>query len=190
MLYRSIYLYSFFFLVFGLVCCFTLLCPTKQNIEQYQLSLSPYSDLSSRKERVTYIKTGSVKDIFSQDKISIRRYKVSCPKALVHIEQKKNTPHISEFLEDTTILLQEQEGTKSNCRLFQAETAFYDYNAKTLYSPELYFSLFDSFFPNPEEVQWRGIAKKATLLLKKRSSPILQTNFTTFFNPQESTKSL
>ena len=89
MLYRSIYLYSFFFLVFGLVCCFTLLCPTKQNIEQYQLSLSPYSDLSSRKERVTYIKTGAVKDIFSQDKISIRRYKVSCPKALVHIEQKK-----------------------------------------------------------------------------------------------------
>lgn len=184
MLYKSIYLYSFFFLTFGFTFCFKLICPTKENIKQYQLSLPPYKDLSSRKERVTYIKTGAIKDIFSQDKTSIRRYKVSCPKAIVHIEQKKNTPHISEFLEDVTILLQEQEGTKSNCRVFHAETAFYDYHAKTLFSPELYFSLFDSFFPNPEETQWQGIAKQATLLLKKRSTPILQTGFTIFFTPE------
>lgn len=183
MLYKSIYLYSFFFLTFGFTCCFKLTCPTKENIEQYQLSSPPYKNLSSRKEKVTYTKTGVVKDIFSQDKTSLRRYKVSCPKALVHIEQK-NTPHISEFLEHATILLQEQEGTKSNCRVFHAETAFYDYNAKTLSSPELYFSLSDSFFPNSKETQWQGIAKKATLLLKKGSSPILQTGFTIFFTPE------
>lgn len=182
MLYKSIYLYSFFFLVFGTACYFKLICPTKEPIKQYQLSLPPY--LSPRKERVTYIKTGTVKDIFFQNKTSVRRYKVSCPKALVHIDQKKTTTHISEFLEDVIILLQEQEGTKSNCRVFQAETASYDYNAKTLSSPELYFSLFDSFFPNPEETQWQGITKEATLLFKKRSSPILQTGFTIFFTPE------
>ena len=190
MLYKSIYLYSFFFLTFGLTCCFKLTCPTKENIEQYQLSLPPYKNLSLRKERVTYIKTGVVRDIFFQDNTSIRRYKVSCPKAIVHIEQKENTPHISESLEDAIILLQEQEGMKSNCRVFHAQTAFYDYYAKTLFSPELYFSLFNSFLPNPEETQWQGIAKKATLLLKKGSSPILQTEFTTFFNLPESNKPL
>lgn len=189
MLYKSIYLYSFFFLIFGFTCCFKLTYPTKKDIEQYQLSLPPYKNLSSNKEKVTYTKTGAVKDIFFQDKTSIRRYKVSCPKAIVHIE-KKNTPNISELLEDATILLQEQEGTKSNCRVFHAETAVYDYCAKTLSSPELYFSLFDSFFPNPEETQWQGIAKKATLILKKGSSPILQTEFTTFFNLPESNKTL
>lgn len=189
MLYKSIYLYSFFFLIFGFICCFKLTYPTKENIKQYQLSVPPYKNLSSKKEKVTYIKIGAVKDIFSQDKDSIRRYKVSCPKAIVYIE-KKNTPHISEFLEDATILLQEQEGIKSNSRVFHAETAFYDYHAKTLSSPELYFSLFDSFFPNPEATEWQGIAKKATLLLKKGSSPTLQTEFTTFFNLPESNKTL
>lgn len=185
MLFKSIYLYSFFFLIFGSIFCFKLICPTKEDLEQYQLSLSSNKDLSCSKERVTYIKTGAIKDIFFKDKISIRNYKVSCPKALVHINHQKNTPYISEYLENAIILLQEQEGTKSNCRVFQAETACYDYNAKALSSPELYFSLFDSFFPNSDEPRWQGVAKTATLLLKKRSSPTLQTGFTIFFTPEK-----
>lgn len=184
MLYKSICLYSFFFLILGSTCCFKLICPTRENIEQHQLSLSLNKDLSCKKERVTYIKMGTIKNIFSQDNNSIRRYTISSPKVLVHIDQKKNIPHILEFLEDATILLQEKEGTKGNCRIFQAETACYDYNAKILSSPELYFSLFDSFFPDSKEIQWQGVTKTATLLLKKRSSPILQTGFTIFFTPE------
>lgn len=133
---------------------------------------------------------GVVKDVLVQSDLYTRRYHISCPKSLIYIDQKKNTLRISEVLENAQILLQEREGSKNSCRLFQAQRAFCNYHSNTLFSPELYFSLFDSFFPIPTDAHWQGVAKGATLLTKKRSSLILQTDFVTFFTPEKSNKIL
>lgn len=184
MLRKSTYLYGTCLFIFGSLYCFILSYPTKENLKQYRIH-SIYNENPIRStNKTTYAKMGVVKDVFAESDLHTRRYRISCPKSLICIDQKKNTLRISEVLENAQILLQERKGTKNSCRLFQAQSAFCNYHSNTLSSPELYFSLFDSFFPIPRDAHWQGVAKGAILLTKKKSSPILQTDFITFFNPE------
>lgn len=185
MLRKSNYLYSTILLIFGLVYCFMLCYPTQENVKKYQFYFNLNQKLFPQTNKTMYSKIGVVKDILYQNDLLTRRYRISCPNSFVHIDQNKNTFRISEELENAQILLQEKEGTKNSCRLFETKQALCNYHLSTLYSPELYFSLFDSFFPIPKEKYWQGVAKGASLLVKKKSSPILQTDFITFFTPEK-----
>lgn len=185
MLHKSNYLYSTILLIFGLIYCFILFYPTQENIQEYQIYSHLNEKLPSHKNKVMYSKLGVVKDVFYQNNLFTRRYRISCPNSFIYIDRNKNTFRISEQLENAQILLQEREGTKNSCRLFLTRQAFCNYRLKSLSSPELYFSIFDSFFPIPTQSYWQGVAKGASLSVKKNSSPILQTNFITFFTPEK-----
>lgn len=184
MLRKSICLYSSLLLIFGLLSCFILCYPTQEEIKQCRIDSGRRENVSIPINKTTYAKTGVIKDILFQNDLYTRRYRISCPTSLVYIDQKKNVFRVHEELENAQVLLQEREGTKNSCRLFQAKKAFCNYHLNTLSSPELYFSLFDSFFPVPTQVYWQGLAEGASLLVKKKSSPILQTDFITFFTPE------
>lgn len=185
MLPKSNYLYSTILLIFGLAYCFMLSYPTQENIKEYQIYSNLNKKLSPHSNKTKYSKIGVVKDVFYQNDLFTRRYRISCPNSFVYINQNNNTFRISEELENAQILLQEKEGTKNSCRLFQTKRALCNYHLHTLSSPELYFSLFDSFFPIPTQRYWQGVAKGASLLVKKKSSPMLQTDFITFFTPEK-----
>lgn len=185
MLPKSNYLYSTILLIFGLVYCFMLSYPTQENVKQYQLYFTSNQKLLPHINKTMYSKIGVVKDVFYQNDLFTRRYRISCPNSFIYIDQKNNTFRISEELENVQILLQEKEGTKNSCRLFEAKQALCNYHLNTLSSPELYFSLFDSFFPIPKQRYCQGVAKGASLLVKKKSSPILHTEFITFFTPEK-----
>ena len=184
MLRKSTYLYSTVLLIFGLLYCFILSYPTQENIKQYYSYFNDKENLPLPNNKTTYTKTGVVKDILFQNDVYTRRYRIFCPNSLVYIDQTKNIFRICEELENARILLQEREGTKNSCRLFEAKRAFCNYHLNILSSPELYFSLFDSFFPTPAQICWQGVAEGANLVVKKNSSPILQTDFITFFTPE------
>lgn len=184
MLRKSSYLYGIILLIFGSLYCFILSYPTEENIKQYRIDCISKENFFPYINKTTYAKTGVIKDIFSQNNLYTRRYRICCSNSLVYIDQKKNTLRISEVLENAQILLQERESTKNSCRLFQAKRALCNYHSNTLFSPELYFSFFDSFSPIPTQAYWQGVAKEATLLTKKKSSPILQTDFITFFTAE------
>lgn len=185
MLPKSNYLYSTVLLIFSLIYFFLLFYPTQENIRKYQIYSNLDQKLPSYTNKIMYSKLGVVKYFFYQNNLSTRRYRISCPNSFIYIDRNKNTFRISEQLENAQILLQEREGTKNSCRLFLTRQAFCNYRLKSLSSPELYFSMFDSFFPIPTHSYWQGVAKGASLSFKKNSSPILQTDFITFFTPKK-----